>query len=66
MSKLKEKRARLAYVFACTSTRAFSYKKQAHATVANEDFKTFENKLKASDRQEQKSPLIWVTNEQNI
>ena len=52
--------------FACTRTRAFSYKKQAHATVANEDFKAFENNLKASDRQEQKSPLIWVTNEQNI
>ena len=51
---------------ACTRTRAFSYKKQAHATVANEDFKAFENNLKASDRQEQKSPLIWVTNEQNI
>ena len=52
--------------FACTRTRAFSYKKQAHATVANEDFKTFETNLKVSDRQERKSPLIRVTNEQNI
>ena len=51
--------------FACTRTRAFSYKKQAHATVANEDFKAFENNLKASDRQERKSPFIWIRNEQN-
>ena len=33
-------------------------KKQAHATVANEDFKPFKNNLKASDRQERKSPFI--------
>ena len=52
--------------FTCTRTRTFSYKKQAHATVANEDFKPFETNLKVSDRQERKSPLIRVTNEQNI
>ena len=35
---------------AFASFAAVSYKKQAHATVANEDFKMFENNLKASDR----------------
>ena len=49
-----------------TRKRAFSYKKQAHATVANGDFKPFKNNLKASGRQECKSSFIWITNEQNI
>ena len=33
--------------------------------VANEDFKVFKNNLKVNGRQERKSPLIWITNEQN-
>ena len=41
-------------------------KKQAHATVANEDFKAVETNLKVSERQERKSSFIWIMNEQNI
>ena len=45
--------------------RAFSYQRQAHATVANKDFKAFENNLKASERQKSKWLIICLTDEQN-